>query len=300
MDQPKRMTSLDRKIEAARLRAEAERKTQAVPQATPTEGMTSLLSTENCNVANQRKPAHGGRVATEDTGPGFNIVLEPGPVFVVGQGPAAETVAEVIEAAAAGTQPSPEQIKAAIQERERTEAQLRATWDPGQKIGDTTHFRREHLNREMHPNEKAALDLQVSQARARNLRSDFTTPEQRKLAGKAFSDGIAAGIAAGQQRVALGAIDVVQERIKLSNQVTVFLAWLANHPEIRETVVRRMRDQGVIPHDPASLPPQMGTLMRIALPPPGSKVAALGPGGLRFVVERSDKSVYLVVDGPDV
>lgn len=195
---PKRMTSLDRKIEASRLRAEAERKSHAVPQSRPTEGMTSLLSTENCNVANQRKPAHGGRVATEGPGPGFNIVLEPGPVFVVGQGPAAETVAEVIEAAAAGTQPSPEQIKAAIQERERTEAQLRATWEPGQKIGDTTHFRREHL-------------------------------------------------------------------------------------------------------DPASLPPQMGTLlMRIALPPPGSKVAAIGPGGLRFVVERSDKSVYLVMDGPGV
>lgn len=252
MDQPKRMTSLDRKIEAAQRRAATEKATHAIPQAVPTQGLTSEFSTAGCNIANQRKPAHGGRVTIDAAASAGSA--DPAPVFVVGQGPAAETVAEVIEAAAAGTQPSPEQIKAAIQERERTEAQLRATWEP--------QTRAQRLNR------------------------------------KAFSDGIAAGIAA--QATPLRDAEA-EKRIKLSNQLTVFLAWLANHPEIHETVVRRMRDHGVIPHDPASLPPQMGTLlMRIALPPPGSKVAAIGPGGLRFVVERSDKSVYLVMDGPGV
>lgn len=275
MDEPKRMTSLDRKIEAARQRAEAERKTQAVPQSQPTEGLTHLMSTENCNVANQRKPAHGGRVAVEAVASAGSA--DPAPVFVVSHGPAAETVADIIVLElepAAGTQPSPEQIKAAIQERERTEAQLRATWEPGQKMGNTTQFRREHLNR------------------------DPITLEQRALAGKAFSDGIAANLTRPTPLMEMA--KAAEQRVKLANQITVFLAWLANHPEAHEAVVQRMRDQGVIPHEAASLPPQTHRLMRFELPPPGNKLAALGPGGLRFVIERSDTSVYLAVDGPDV
>lgn len=261
---PKRMTSLDRKIEASRLRAEAERKTQAVPQSQPTEGLTHLMSTESCNVANQRKPAHGGRMPLDTIDRIADAVeaagMQPLVVFPtpeVGQGPAAETVAEVIEAAAAGTQPSPEQIKAAIHERERTEAQLRATWE-----------RQDNLIR------------------------------AQQLARKAFSARIADNLTRRTPLMAMA--EATEQRDKLSTQITVFMAWLLNHPEIHETVLNRMRDQGMFPHDPASLPPQMGTLMRIALPPPGSKVAALGPGGLRFVVERSDKSVYLVVDGSGV
>lgn len=146
----RRMTSLDIKIAAAKRRAEAEKATHAIPQAVPTQGLTSEFSTAGCNIANQRKPAHGGRVAIDAAASAGSA--DPAPVFVVGQGPAAETVAEVIEGAA---------------------------------------------------------------------------------------------------------VEV------------------------------------------ASKPPP-GLVLRIALPPPGSKVAALGPGGLRFVVERSDKSVYLVMDGPDV
>lgn len=60
MDQPKRMTSLDRKIEAAQRRAATEKATHAIPQAVPTQGLTSEFSTAGCNIANQRKPAHGG------------------------------------------------------------------------------------------------------------------------------------------------------------------------------------------------------------------------------------------------
>lgn len=72
--QPPRMTSLDRKIEAARLRTERER-AAAAPNHMPTQGLTSHLSTKEKDVPLVRGALLGADMAIEDDMSAVQVVV---------------------------------------------------------------------------------------------------------------------------------------------------------------------------------------------------------------------------------
>lgn len=256
---PKRMTSLDIKIAAAKRRAEAEKATHAIPQAVPTQGLTSEFSTAGCNIANQRKPAHGGRMPLD------TIDRIADAVEAAGMQPlAAETVAEVIEEACGS-------ISLVREVRDFVVPSLGIT--------------------------EGGVVLRKGDGWTEDAIKANRAEREQQLARKAFSAAIAAAHAADAADDAVTQIDNVIFRGSRADPFLKLTERLKTCPAAASALLARLLEMGVAP--PSRLRPTR-RLMRLAIPPVGTRTMVDGPQNLRFHIERSDEAVYLVVDGPGV